>query len=89
MVSRERFAQGMTFDQYVKFMSTPENLRRQGSFNRPRRDYGEYFRKAYLVPALEAGLIEMTLPDRPTSRAQRYRLAETGKALRARRRRPR
>ena len=47
MVSRERFAQGMTFDQYVKFMSTPENLRRQGSFNRPRRDYGEYFRKAY------------------------------------------
>jgi hypothetical protein len=47
MVSRERFAQGMTFDEYVKFMSTPENLKRQGSFNRPRKDYGEYFRKAY------------------------------------------
>ena len=47
MVSKERFAQGMTFDEYVKFMSTPENLRRQGSFNRPRKDYGDYFRKAY------------------------------------------
>jgi Thioredoxin len=47
MVSRERFAQGMTFDEYVKFMSTPENLKRQGSFNRPRKDYGDYFRKAY------------------------------------------
>ena len=47
MVSRERFTQGMTFDEYVKFISTPENLRRQGSFNRPRKDYGDFFRKAY------------------------------------------
>src|SRR4051794_4623889 len=47
MVSRERFAQGMTFDQYVKFISTPENLKREGSFNRPRKDYGDLFRKAY------------------------------------------
>jgi len=47
MVSRERFAQGMTFDQYVKFISTPENLKREGSFNLPRKDYGEFFRKAY------------------------------------------
>lgn len=47
MVSRERFAQGMTFEEYVTFMSTPENLRRQGSFNRPRKDYGDFFRRAY------------------------------------------
>lgn len=47
MVSRERFAQGMTFDQYVKLISTPENLRREGSFNRPRKDYGDFFRQAY------------------------------------------
>ena len=52
MVSRERFAQGMTFDEYVKFMSTPENLRRQGSFNRPRKDYGDFFRKAYAATQL-------------------------------------
>ena len=29
-------------------------------------------RNNYLNPAIEAGLIQMTLPDRPTSRNQRY-----------------
>ncbi len=32
------------------------------------------FRENYLHPALDAGLIEMTLPDKPNSRLQRYRL---------------
>lgn len=31
------------------------------------------FRDRYLKPALEADLIEMTLPDKPTSKVQRYR----------------
>lgn len=30
------------------------------------------FRKNYLTPAIEAGLIGMTIPDKPTSRNQRY-----------------
>ena len=47
MVTPERFAQGMTFDQYVKFVSTPENLKREGSFSMPRRDYSEFLRKAF------------------------------------------
>jgi hypothetical protein len=47
MVTRERFAQGMTFDEYVKFVGTPENLRREGSFNRPRKDYSEFLRRAF------------------------------------------
>ena len=34
----------------------------------------KHFRKAYLLPALQAGLIEMTIPDKPRSRNQRYRL---------------
>ena len=46
----------------------------------------EHFRKAYLLPALEAGLIEMTQPDKPNSRSQRYRLTRAGKELRAERR---
>lgn len=32
----------------------------------------EGFRRNYLVPAIEAGLIEMTCPDKPTSRSQTY-----------------
>lgn len=39
------------------------------------------FRTSYLRPALEAGLIEATLPDKPNSRLQRYRLTPAGIAL--------
>jgi len=34
----------------------------------------EHFRKAYLLPALDAGLIKMTIPDKPRSSKQKYRL---------------
>jgi ATP-dependent DNA helicase RecG len=40
----------------------------------------EHFRKAYLLPALEQGLVEMTIPDKPRSSRQRYRLTKTGRA---------
>jgi len=33
------------------------------------------FRERYLLPALRQGLIEITIPDKPNSRLQRYRLA--------------
>jgi ATP-dependent DNA helicase RecG len=39
----------------------------------------EHFYAAYLTPALAAGLIERTAPDKPTSRLQRYRLTEKGR----------
>ena len=35
----------------------------------------EHFRKAYLQPALDAGLIEMTLPDKPRGSRLKYRRA--------------
>lgn len=38
----------------------------------------EHFRKAYLLPALEAGLLERTIPDKPQSSKQRYRLTAKG-----------
>ena len=41
----------------------------------------DHFRKAYLLPALQAGLIERTVPDKPRSRNQRYRLTPEGREL--------
>ena len=40
-----------------------------------------HFTSAYLEPAVNAGLIEMTIPDKPTSSNQRYRLTAAGQAL--------
>ena len=38
----------------------------------------KYFRSNYLLPALHDGLIEMTIPDKPRSSQQRYRLTSAG-----------
>ena len=40
----------------------------------------EHFRNAYLLPAIASGLLEMTIPDKPTSRLQKYRLTAKGRA---------
>lgn len=37
------------------------------------------FRERYLKPALADGLIEMTMPGRPSSRLQKYRLTDMGR----------
>ena len=48
-------------------MSLAELMGRMGLTDR------KNFREAYLKPALDSGLVEMTLPDKPSSRNQRYR----------------
>ena len=40
-----------------------------------------HFARDYLQPALNACLIEMTIPDKPRSSKQRYRLTEKGRRL--------
>lgn len=40
-----------------------------------------HFAKEYLQPALKADLIEMTIPDKPKSVKQKYRLTAAGKVL--------
>lgn len=44
----------------------------------------EHFRKSYLLPALEAGLVEMTIPDKPRSSRQKYRITDKGRQVMAR-----
>ena len=39
------------------------------------------FRNAILKPLMQAGLIEMTIPDRPRSGNQKYRVSDRGRAL--------
>ena len=46
----------------------------------------DHFRKAYLLPAIVAGLVEMTVPDKPKSRFQKYRLTRKGVVVKQRNR---
>ena len=39
------------------------------------------FRNSVLKPLMQAGLIKMTIPDRPRSSNQKYRITERGRAL--------
>ena len=50
-------------------LSTPEIMQKPGLNHRPS------FRQRYLTPALEANLIERTLPHKPSSPKQKYRLS--------------
>lgn len=38
-------------------------------------------RESYIKPAIESGLIEYTIPDKPTSRNQQYQLTPLGKSI--------
>lgn len=60
VIPPERFASGMTFAQYLDFIATPENLKREGSGGEPRRDMSAQIRAWYeasqLSPAQVAAL---------------------------------
>ena len=45
-ITAERFAQGMTFDEYVAYIGSPENLKRK-AYSGPRRDLSAFFREAF------------------------------------------
>ena len=48
VVTPERYASGMTFEQYLLYVASPENLRREGSGDgEPRRDWSGWMRSWY------------------------------------------
>jgi thiol-disulfide isomerase/thioredoxin len=47
VVTPERFASGMTFEQYLRYIATPENLAREASQGVPRRDWSAHVRAWY------------------------------------------
>ena len=61
MVTADRFAKGMSFDEYVTFTGSSENLSREGfdirrfSSVRPRLDWSGYLRQRYAKATLSAG----------------------------------
>lgn len=46
IVTADRFAKGLTFDEYVKMVGTPENLKREGSMAQ-RRDFSGFLREQH------------------------------------------
>ncbi|MFP4049312.1 MAG: Fic family protein [Desulfovermiculus sp.] len=56
-------------------MSTSELMEHMGLKHRA------FFRENYLHPALEQGYIQRTIPDKPSSRRQKYRLTDKGRRL--------
>ena len=79
VVTPERFVKGMTFDEYVKYTGSPENLAREafgsyfpdgGSASAPRKDNSAVFRDRYARARLseeQAAAIKwlVTQPDAP------------------------
>src|SRR5882762_8489237 len=77
VVTSERFATGMTFDQYVAYVATPENLKREGS-GRPRSDMSAHLRASYEATRLDEAQVAAVkwLAARPNGPAKVLVIAE-------------
>lgn len=58
-----------------------KEMDRQEIQNKLGLSHRENFRSNYLKPALDIGFVEMTIPDKPNSSLQKYRLTILGKQL--------
>lgn len=58
VVTAERFASGMTFDEYLTYIASPENLARESSSPAPRRDFSADLRAAFEQRRLTADQTE-------------------------------
>ena len=91
-VLRKRFANstnpateqvtGQVTGQVLRLLSVMEGEHSRAEMQeRLQLKHRDSFTAAYLQPALDAGLLTMTLPDKPNSSKQRYRLTERGEAI--------
>jgi thiol-disulfide isomerase/thioredoxin len=58
VVTPERFARGMTFDEYVRYTASPANLARESSQGTPRRDWSGHLRATFDASPLHAHQVE-------------------------------
>ncbi len=69
-------------EQVIKLiLALDEELSRLEIMNKLKLTNRAYFVSDFIQPAINEGLIEMTLPDKPQSKQQKYRLTAKGKAL--------
>ena len=74
----ERYARGMTFEEYFEFIGSEENLRREGSQGAPRRDWTAYLRERYERTRLTEAQVAATrwLAGQPNGPAKILMIAE-------------
>lgn len=77
-VTPERFAAGLTFEQYLAYIGTPENLAREGSQGSPRRDWAAHVRAWYEATRLSEaqGAALRWLASRPHGPAKVLAISE-------------
>ncbi|PYN81227.1 MAG: hypothetical protein DMD96_11410 [Candidatus Rokuibacteriota bacterium] len=78
VVTRERFASGMTFERFVAYAGSPENLKREGSGGAPRRDWSAHLRATYEATRLDEAQVAAIkwLAARPNGPAKVLVIAE-------------
>ena len=69
--SKEQDKEQVTIQDLIQFCSVPRSRKKMQEFMEltDRRNFSE----KYIKPLLEAGKIEMTIPDKPNSRKQKYK----------------
>ena len=67
-------------DQVKKLLKTLKTREKSGKelIEELKLKHKPTFRMNYLKPAIESGLIELTIPQKPKSRFQKYRLTKKG-----------
>ncbi len=69
-------------DELVNFLGVfTDDMSRTELMGKLNLKHAEHFRLHYLNKGLEFELIEMTIPDKPRSRLQKYRLTPLGKQV--------